>query len=574
MFSPSPSTAVRSLSDLLRLAAGAGSLHLAQRAHARAFPLGLHRHPVLSSALISAYSRLGFPSLSRLVFDSATAAGAPLNVFLWNALLAAYSRAGLFIEPLALFRRMRPHQCPDHFTLAILAKASAELADSRTGRGIHSLVIRLGFGSDTVMANSLILLYFRCGSPDDARQMFDEMPARSVASWNVLISELVSLGDALDEEEEEVWKLIIRMQMEGVKPDGFTVSTILPLCGWLRGREIHCFVLRNDLGLGSDFHVGSCLIDMYSRSRHVDFGRWIFDGMVSKNLVAWTAMIAGYVENGDFKEALRLFQLMQFKDHLVPNKVTLVSVLPAIGSLASLVDGKQVHGFAIRADLHREVSLNNALIDMYSKCGSLNYARHIFDDESWHKDVISWSSMISCYGIHGEGKEAVVLFNEMCSLGVKLDRITSLAVLSACDRAGLVSEGVDIYNSLVKNCAVVPSVEICSCMVDMLGRAGQLNEAVDFINSMPVAPSPSVWGALFGASVIHNNQEMQDLASRFLLQSEPDSPSNYVSLSNLHASSGRWDYVEQVRTRMQERGFRKMPGYSWINVNSLLLSSG
>ncbi|XP_038979503.1 pentatricopeptide repeat-containing protein At3g12770-like [Phoenix dactylifera] len=566
MFSPSPSAAVRSLSSLLRLAAGAGSLRLAHRAHARAFPIGLHRHPVLSSALISAYSRLGFPSLSRLVFDSAAATGAPSNIFLWNALLAAYSRAGLFIEPLAIFRRMRTHQSPDHFTLAILAKASAELVDSGTGRGIHSLVIRLGFGSDTVMANSLILLYFRCGSPHDARQVFDEIPARSVASWNVLISELVSLRDGLDE-EEEVWKVIIRMQMEGVKPDGFTVTTILPLCSWLRGREIHCFVLRNDLGLGSDFHVGSCLIDMYSKSGHVDFGRRIFDGMASKNLVAWTAMIAGYVENGDFKEALRLFRVMQFRDGLVPNKVTLVSVLPAIGSLASLVDGKQVHSFAIRADLHGEVSLNNALIDMYSKCGSLNYARHIFDDESWHKDVISWSSMISCYGIHGKGKEAIVLFNEMCSLGVKLDQITSLAVLSACDRVGLISEGVDIYNSLVKNHGVFPSVEMCSCMVDMLGRAGQLNQAVDFINSMPVAPSSSVWGALFGASVIHNNQKMQDLASRFLLQSEPENPSNYVSLSNLHASSGRWDCVEQVRTRMKERGLRKMTGYSWINVN-------
>lgn len=402
--------------------------------------------------------------------------------------------------------------------------------------------------------------------------MFDEMPVRSVASWNALISKLVSLGDSLD--EEEVWRLMIRMQMEGVKPDGFTVSAVLPLCGWLRGREIHCYVVKNNLGLGSDYHVGSCLIDMYSKSRHVDLGRRVFDGMASKNLVTWTGMIAGYVENREFKEALRLFWVMQFRDGLVPNKVTLVSILPAIGSLANLADGKQVHGFAIRAELNREVSLNNALIDMYSKCGNLNYARRVFDDESWHKDVISWSSMISCYGIHGKGDEAIVLFNEMRSLGVKLNQITSLAVLSACDRAGLVSEGVDIYNSLVKNHDVVPSVEMCSCMVGMLGRAGQLNQAVAFIDSMPFSPSPSVWGALFSASVIHNNQELQDLASRLLLQSEPENPSNYVSLSNLHASSGRWDYVAQVRTRMKERGLRKMTGYSWINVDSMLYSSG
>jgi len=393
--------------------------------------------------------------------------------------------------------------------------------------------------------------------------VFDEMPMRSVASWNSMISEYANLGSR----EGEVWKLVKEMQAEGMKPDAFTICTVFPLC-WsgVHGREIHGYVVRRNLGLDSDFHVGSCLINMYSKVKRVDIGRQVFERMVFKNVVIWTAMINGYVENGEFEEALDLFRMMQ-QHGILPNKVSLISVLPAIGSLARLVEGKQVHAFAVRMELNHETSLNNALIDMYSKCGRLDGAKCVFDDESWCKDAISWSSMISCYGIHGKGEEAVILFNRMCSLGIKPDHIISVGILSACVRAGLVSVGLDIYNSLVKNHGVVPTVEICSCMVDMLGRAGRLPAALDFIESMPHACGSSVWGALLDSSLIHNKSEMQDLAYRALLQLEPENPSNYVSLSNLSASSGRWDAVVELRRRMKEKGLKKVPGWSSISIN-------
>ncbi|CAD5196927.1 unnamed protein product [Musa acuminata subsp. malaccensis] len=218
--------------------------------------------------------------------------------------------------------------------------------------------------------------------------------------------------------------------------------------------------------------------------------------MTSKNVVVCTAMVAGYVKNGENVESLKLFQEMTLRDGTMPNKITMVTILPAVGSLASLVEGKQIHGCAIRLGLNSETSLNNALIDMYSKCGTMPRARCIFDDESWKKDVISWSSMISCYGIHGKGDQAITFFRKLSSVNFKLNYITSLAILSACARGGLAMEGLEICNSLVKNHAVMPTVEICSCMVDMLGRAGQLHHALDFINSMPIAP-PLVFGVLF-----------------------------------------------------------------------------
>ncbi|WOL00183.1 hypothetical protein Cni_G08896 [Canna indica] len=559
--------AVADLPRLLRLSGDLGSLPLVRQSHAASITFGLGGHPVVSSALISAYALLRLPSISLLVFRYHHFHQQP-NLVVFNSLLAAFSRNGLFAQTIYFFRQLRLWLSPDQFTLSIAAKAAAELTDGRTGRAIHSLVTRLGFDADTVLSNSLMRMYFRCESSNDACRLFDEMPARSVASWNAFILDFANLmGDVVD--ASRIWELLRRMQSEGMKPDSFTISTALTLCGvddrsQQHGKQIHCFVLRNNLSVGFDFHVKCCLIDMYRRAKRMDLGRQVFDELDSRNVVAWTSLIVGYVEYGEYKEALKLFQEMISRDGLLPNKITLVSVLPAVGSLSSLANGKQIHGFVIRFGLSSDTSLNNALIDMYSKCGLMHYARSIFDDECWQKDAISWSSMISSYGVHGKGDQAITLFRKMSSLNFKIDHITGLVILSACARGCLAVEGLEIYNDLVNDHAVTPTVEICSCMVDMLGRAGLLHHALEFINSMHFAPSASVWGALFSASVIHNDRQMQELSYNFLLQLEPDNPSNYVSVSNLHASSEKWDFVNKIRVRMKEQGLKKVPGSSWV----------
>lgn len=556
------------LLDCVRISIEQRSAGLLRRSHAAAFPLGLHRHPHLSSRLISAYSFLGSVSLSRLVFEWSLQEENPL---LWNSMLAAYTRDGLFREAMSLFRRMLPHAPPDGFTLAILAKVSGELADVASGGTIHSLAVRLGFASDVVLLNSLMGMYFRCEEPENARRLFDEMPSRSVSSWNGLMA---GSGEA-------VWDLLLQMQREGLRPDEFTISTVLPFCTadstgrWLpRGREIHGFVLRNGLGSGSelDSYIGSCLIDMYSKGGSAKLGRFIFDRIARKNVVAWTAMISGYVQSGELEEGLILFRLMQHRARVAPNKVTLLGVLPAIGSVASLIAGKQIHGFAIRADLMREASLNNALIDMYSKCGSLDSSRRLFDQDGWQKDAISWSCIISSYGLHGRGEEAISTFRRMIELGMDLDHITCMGILSACGRSGLVSQGLQIYTSLIDERGILPTAEISSCVVDMLCRAGDLQRALKFIDATPTAATPSAWGTLLGFSLAQGSTQMRDLACDRLLRLEPDNPSNFVALSNLHASSGRWDAAAEVRARMRERGLSKLPGRSWITINGVLHS--
>ncbi|TXG72454.1 hypothetical protein EZV62_001033 [Acer yangbiense] len=561
------------LLNFLQLSTTHRSLQLTKHSHTQVLSLGLTQNSFLATKLVTAYAICGHPTRSRLVFDSVEYK----NVYLHNSLISGYVKNHAYYEAFNLFNDMcYSNVSPDDFTLATIAKMCGDVKDLKVGSLIHGKSIKIGFNEDVVVANSLMSMYNRCGKFSGTKNLFDEMPQRNAGSWNVLIKGYSnSEGCSL---ELGLWEIVKCMQIDGVKLDAFTVSSLLSLCGdnddtagkWDYGRELHCYIVRNefDFGLDSDFHLGCCLIDMYSKkSNNLDVGRRVFDQMKRRNVYAWTAMINGYVQNGAWDEALVLFCEMQVRDRIEPNKVSLLSVLPACSSLVGLTGGKQIHGFAIRKDLNHDVSLCNALIDIYSKCGSLDSARRVFEDSSFQKDSISWSSMISGYGLHGKGEEAVLLYDKMLLLGGKPDMITVVGVLSACGKSGLTSEGLNIYDSVINVYGINPTTEICSCIVDLLGRAGQLDRAFDFIKTMPVEPSPSVWGALVSASVMHGNSEMQDLAYRFLIQLEPENPSNYISLSNVYASSKRWDVVAKVRATMKDRGLRKAPGCSWISIH-------
>jgi len=565
-----PVSSAENLLDLLRLSLTHKSLKLTQQCHARILSLGFTQNPFLATKLISAYAIFGVPALSRLVFDSLHFK----SVYLWNSLINGFVKNRAYNEAFGWFYQMCCRGVLlDDYTLATMSKVCHEIGDLNAGKLIHGKSLKTGFVLDVIVANSLMSMYSKCGGFGECLKLFDEMPERNVGSWNVILSGYADSGDR--NFDKEVSGFVKDMQIEGLKPDAFTVSSLLTLCnGHMgkrdRGRELHGFIVRIELAVGSgtEVHLGCCLIDMYSRSNRVDVGRRVFDRMECRNVYAWTAMINGHVQNGALEEGLVLFHEMQVRDGVEPNKVSLVSVLPACSAVAGLTGVKQIHGYAIRKQFNNDVSLCNALIDMYSKCGSLDHAKQVFEFGSFRRDPISWSSMISGYGLHGKGEEAVFVYNKMLQLGNKPDMITIVGVLSACSRAGLVDEGLCIYKSAINKYRIKPTVEICACVVDMLGRSGQLGQALDYIKTMPMEPSPSVWGAVVSASIIHGNSEMQDLAYRFLVQLEPENPSNYVSLSNLHASSRRWDVVSEVRTMMKDRCLTKTPGCSWISINN------
>ncbi|ERN15893.1 pentatricopeptide repeat-containing protein At3g12770 [Amborella trichopoda] len=553
-------TSIDDLLAYLRHAIGLRSLQLARQAHALVWILGFAQNQFISVNLITVYSTCNKLSDARLVFDTIQWK----NIFLWNSIISAYVKYTVWDEPLILYDKLLNSDVrPDHFTFSSVLKICAELCDSLRGEKIRVLMEKTGFCSDVVALNALIVMYCKCEWLTFARKVFDEMPDRNIASWNAMISGYAKLGSI-----NEVWELVRQMHLERVILDGVTVVQLLSLCNNKNlVFPIHAVLLR--IGLDLDFHIGSCLIDTYAKLGKLAISRRVHELMQCRNVVTWTSMVAGYAQNGYSYEALEVFREMQSIDTIKPNKVSLVSVLPACIPLGDLTLCKQIHGFSIRNQWNSEISLSNSLIDAYSKLGCLDHARCVFDDICYEHDVISWSSMIVGYSLNGLVKEPMLLFDEMIQLGIKPDNITFVGILSACARARMIEKGMEYYNLMTTKYGMVPTMEVCSCVVDMLGRNGQLNRALDFIKSMSIdEPGPSVWGALFSASLLHENVEMGKLASKYLLELEPQNPAHYVSLSNVYAASGIWDGVSEVRLEMKERGLRKLPGYSWIIVNS------
>lgn len=277
-------------------------------------------------------------------------------------------------------------------------------------------------------------------------------------------------------------------------------------------------------------------------------------------------MIMGYVDEGYDEEALELAFQMQ-RSGIEPNDYTFASILIACSNISVLEKGKQVHALIIKAGFESHISVKSGLVTMYSKCGSIEDARQTFDSLD-KGDVVSWTAIIAAYAQHGPGIEALKLFGQMQQQGVKPDHVTLIGLLSACSNAGLVDEGWHYFNSMDKDHGIEPTVEHYACIVDLFGRAGRLDEAEDFINKMPLKPDAVVWGALLGACKVHGNIELGKRVSECLLELEPQCVGTHILLANIYAADGRWVDAVNVRQIMKDKGLRKQPGRSWIEVQN------
>eukprot|EP01018_Ginkgo_biloba_P032183 Gb_07290 [translate_table: standard] len=439
-------------------------------------------------------------------------------------------------------------------------------------------------------------MYAKCGSLVDGRRVLDKMPKRNVVSWTAMIADYARHGFGVG-----VLVLFYQMQRTGIQPDQFAFASVLPACANLaaleQGKGIHDDIIR--YGFESNLFVGTALVDMYVKCGSIKHAREVFDKMLERNVVSWTAMIAGYAqigsvdealkpfekmpernvvswnamiagytENEFWDEALKLFQKMQLKG-VKPDPVTFSSGLPACSNLAALQRGKEIHediirsGFQsdvfvgsalgkevhqdiIRSGFHSDVFVESALVDMYAKYGSIQDARKVFDKMP-EQNVVAWNAMIVGYAMHGCGKEVIQLFEQMQHSGSNPDNVTFIAVLSACCHAG--------------------SMQHYCCMVDLLGGAGHLYEAYDFINKMPIKSNVAAWASLLGAYRIHNNIELGEHVAECLLEADHANSAHYAVLSNIYAVAGRWDDGEKVRKMMKDRRVKKMPGCSWIEVD-------
>lgn len=377
------------------------------------------------------------------------------------------------------------------------------------------------FGRNVVSWNSMIMCYVKAGNIVSARELFDQMMERDTISWNTMISGYVNMLD-MDEAS--------RLFCEMPNPDIFS---------WNKMIAGHAQI--GDLDRVNDL-----------------FGR-----MPQKNLVSWNSVITGYEKNDDYIGAIKIFIQMQVEGEK-PDRHTLSSVLSVSAGIVDLQLGMQIHQLVTKTVIP-DVPINNALITMYSRCGAIIEAGTIFDEVKLQKEVISWNAMIGGYASHGYAVEALEVFKLMKSFDVRPTHITFISVLHACAHAGLVEEGREIFESMAGEFGIEPSVEHYASLVDIMSRHGQLEQALDLINSMPFEPDKAVWGALLSAAKVHNKIEVARVAAEALIRLEPDSSAPYVLLYNMYADVGQWDSAAEVRIMMERSNIKKQAAYSWVD---------
>ena len=454
---------------------------------------------------------------------------------------------------------------PNNFTFPFVLKACARLLDLQLGVKIHTLVVKGGFDCDVFVKTSLVCLYAKCGYLEDAHKVFDDIPDKNVVSWTAIISGYIGVGKF--REAIDMFRRLLEMNLA---PDSFTIVRVLSACTQLgdlnSGEWIHKCIM--EMGMVRNVFVGTSLVDMYAKCGNMEKARSVFDGMPEKDIVSWGAMIQGYALNGLPKEAIDLFLQMQ-RENVKPDCYTVVGVLSACARLGALELGEWVSGLVDRNEFLYNPVLGTALIDLYAKCGSMSRAWEVFKGMK-EKDRVVWNAIISGLAMNGYVKISFGLFGQVEKFGIKPDGNTFIGLLCGCTHAGLVDEGRRYFNSMYRFFSLTPSIEHYGCMVDLLGRAGLLDEAHQLIRNMPMEANAIVWGALLGACRIHRDTRLAELVLKQLIELEPWNSGNYVLLSNIYSANLKWDAAAKVRLSMNEKRIQKPPGCSWIEVDGIV----
>ncbi|VVA95052.1 unnamed protein product [Arabis nemorensis] len=396
---------------------------------------------------------------------------------------------------------------------------------------------------------------------DSVRKVFELMPRKDVVSWNTIIA-----GYAQSGMYEDALRMVREMGSNDLKPDAFTLSSVLPIFSEnvdvTKGKEIHGYAIRK--GIDADVYIGSSLVDMYAKSARIEDSERVFFHLSRRDSISWNSLVAGYVQNGRYNEALELFRQM-VTAKVRPGPVAFSSVMPACAHLSTLHLGKQLHGYVVRGGYSDNIFIASALVDMYSKCGNIKAARKIFDRMNVH-DEVSWTAIIMGHALHGHGHEAVSLFEEMKRQGVKPNQVAFVAVLTACSHVGLVDEAWGYFNSMTKVYGLNQELEHYAAVADLLGRAGKLEEAYDFISNMRVEPTGSVWSNLLSSCSVHKNLELAEKVAEKVFTIDSENMGAYVLMCNMYASNGKWKETAKLRLRMRKKGMRKKPACSWIEL--------
>ncbi|KAJ4965372.1 hypothetical protein NE237_017221 [Protea cynaroides] len=495
-----------------------------------------------SNVQIGALVRAGNLEVARQVFDRMP----KRDVVSWNAIFTGYWQNGLFEESKRLFDLM-----PLKNVISWNSMIAGCVQNDRIDEAYQYFTKMPE--RNTASWNAMISGFVRYGRIEEAKRLFEEMPQRNVISYTTMIDGYTQIGEI--ERARALFDSIRR------KND---VSWLVMISGYIENDMFVDARALFDLMPEKNVVAITAMITGYCKEGKMGSARILFDEIQHKDLVSWNAMIAGYAQNGDGEEALKLHSQM-LKMGIKPDHSTFVSLLTACSSLPSLKEGREIHLVVVKSGFESDISICNILITMYSKCGSISDSEIVFGLINC-PDIVSWNAIIAGYAQHGHYEKALGLFHEMELNGIKPDGITFLTVLSACDHSGKVKESIEWFNTMRNVYEIAPRAEHYACLVDILSRAGQLDEAYKIIQQIPFEADARVWGPLLAACRVHLNVELGEIAANELVKLEPQNSGAYIMLSNIYAAAGMWGDVTRMRGLMKEQGVKKQPGYSWIEV--------
>ncbi|XP_057786738.1 putative pentatricopeptide repeat-containing protein At3g47840 [Salvia miltiorrhiza] len=534
------------------------NLKFGETLHAYSVKTGFVNSVFVGSALLDMYMKNGRVFDGCRFFDEM-----PLrNVVSWTAIITGLVRGGFSLQGLSYFADMwRDGVEHDSYTFAIALKACADLQLLKHGKEIHARTIKNGVDTTSYVVNSLASMYNKCGNLAYGLHLFENMSKPDVVSWTSVINTYVQTGS-----DHQGIQAFVRMRECGVCPNEYTyaavISGVANVARIVWGRQLHALVLQG--GLVDSLSVANSLMTMYSKCGQTNSASAIFHEMTRRDIISWSTIIAGHAQGGYGEEALELLSWMR-REGPKPTEFALSSVLSVCGSMAILEQGRQLHAYALTVGLDQTALIRSALINMYSKCGSLQDAEKTFS-LSHNDDIVSWTAMINGYAEHGHSREAIDLFEKLRHFGLRPDPVTLIGVLSACSHVGLLELGFHYFDSMTKEYEIAPSKEHYGCMIDLLCRAGRLQEAENMIKSMPVERDDVVWSTLLRASREHGDVERARTAAEQLLQRDPDCAGTHITLANIYASRGKWSEAAQVRKLMKSKGVIKETGWSWIKI--------
>ncbi|KAI5664750.1 hypothetical protein M9H77_24073 [Catharanthus roseus] len=544
------------------LSHGVKSLKHLKHIHACLIRNGLNEDNLLLNTVLKAIFDFNDPNYAKLIFHQAQEP----NVLVWNTTIRGLVSNDCSDQAVKFFYSMREEGfLPNDFTFPSVLKACTRLVDLRLGLELHSLAVKLGCDYNVFVNTGLICLYAKCGVLCDAEKVFDDIPEKNVVSWTAIISGYIEFG-RFREAIDMFWRLL-RM---GLTPDSLTLVRVISACSQLRdlsaGEWLHKYVMESKME--RNVFVVTSLVDMYVKFGQMDSARHVFEGMQEKDVVSWSSMILGYAANGLPKEALELFYQMKEED-LKPDCYVIVGVLSACSRLGALDVGELACSLVDKNDFLYNPILGTALIDMYAKCGKIIQAWDIFLGMKV-KDLVVWNAIISGLAMSGHVKSAFSCFGKLEKSGLRPDENTFIGLLCGCTHAGLVDDGRRYLYSMNSVYSLNPTIEHYGCMVDLLGRAGLLDEAHSLIKLMPMKPNAVVWGALLSGCRLHRDTQLAELVLHQLIELEPWNSANYVLLSNIYSAQNKWDDSQNIRSIMSERGIQKIPAYSWIELDGVV----